>query len=101
MGGNVFSTVSGAARRMILVGGFLGAGKTTLIGHLSRWLEQQKLKVGLVTNDQGTGLMDTVSARLSVAEGDVREITGGCFCCRLDELVGAVEQLDATARPDM
>lgn len=95
------STTSIANRQLILVGGFLGAGKTTLIGRFSRWLEQRELKVGLVTNDQGNGLMDTVSARSSVGGGGVQEITGGCFCCRLDELVGALGQLDATTRPDV
>jgi len=45
--------------------------------------------------------MDTVSARSSVSGGGVQEITGGCFCCRLDDLVGALGQLDATARPDV
>jgi G3E family GTPase len=86
---------------MILIGGFLGAGKTTLIGHFSRWLDQQKLRVGLVTNDQGKGLMDTDSARRANQAGGVEEITGGCFCCRLDDLVGAVERLDTNSRPDV
>ncbi len=86
---------------MILIGGFLGAGKTTLIGCFSQWLEQQELRVGLVTNDQGKGLMDTDSARRSLPGGEVEEITGGCFCCRLDDLVGAVGRLDAASRPDV
>lgn len=98
---NFFSTGAAGKRRMMLIGGFLGAGKTTLIGRFTRWLELRNLRVGLVTNDQGTGLMDTASARSAVTDGEVREITGGCFCCRLDELVGAVQQLDATARPDV
>lgn len=86
---------------MILIGGFLGAGKTTLIGGFNRWLEQQGLRAGLVTNDQGKGLMDTDSARRSLPGGEVEEITGGCFCCRLDDLVGAVGRLDAASRPDV
>jgi Ni2+-binding GTPase involved in maturation of urease and hydrogenase len=86
---------------MILIGGFLGAGKTTLIGHFSRWLDQQKLRVGLVTNDRGDGLMDTDSARRANTVGGVEEITGGCFCCRLDDLVGAVGRLEADSRPDV
>lgn len=86
---------------MVLVGGFLGAGKTTLIGRFSQWLDQEKLRVGLVTNDQGIGLMDTDSARRANSQGGVEEITGGCFCCRLDDLVGAVGRLDAASRPDV
>lgn len=87
-------------RRFILVGGFLGAGKTTLINRFKRYLSDNELKVGLVTNDQGQGLMDTDSARASAPDG-VEEITGGCFCCRLDELVGAVRKLDDSSRPDV
>jgi len=72
------SAADPAARRFILIGGFLGAGKTTLIGQFSRYLKDRGLKVGLVTNDQGEGLMDTDSASNSGAQG-VEEITGGCF----------------------
>jgi len=96
------------ARRFVLVGGFLGAGKTTLISRFARWLEENGRKAGLVTNDQGQGLMDTDSARLALGPGSssgrnsgVEEITGGCFCCRLDELVGAIGRLEAEARPDV
>jgi G3E family GTPase len=97
-----------SVRRFVLIGGFLGAGKTTLIGHLARWLRGQGRQVGLVTNDQGQGLMDTDSAYLALGsaakrltERGVEEITGGCFCCRLDELVAAIGRLDAGARPDV
>ncbi len=50
-------------QRFLLIGGFLGAGKTTLIGELTRKLEGEGRKVALITNDQGQGLMDTASAR--------------------------------------
>lgn len=96
-----FSSEVEVSRRLILIGGFLGAGKTTLIGHFSRWLETRKSKVGLITNDQGTGLIDTASARRSVTEGGVEEITGGCFCCKLENLVTAIEKLDTASRPDV
>ncbi|GAA5483826.1 GTP-binding protein [Haloferula sargassicola] len=92
--------LDGVSKRFVVVGGFLGAGKTTLIGKLSQWLEQRGLRTALVTNDQGDGLMDTDSARNSGTAG-VEEITGGCFCCRLDDLVCAVKKLDAEARPDV
>jgi G3E family GTPase len=93
------STTSTNNRQLILIGGFLGAGKTTLIGRFSHWLEQRELKAELITNNHGNGLMDTASARFSVSNGGVQKITGGWFCFRLDELVGAIGQLDATVRP--
>jgi G3E family GTPase len=95
-------------RRMALIGGFLGAGKTTIIGCLTRWLESHGKRVGLVTNDQGIGLMDTATAQMALSASGrassgsgVEEIAGGCFCCRLEELVGAIERLDGSERPDV
>ena len=51
-----------------------------LAGHLAERGE----RVAIITNDQGRTLVDTALCRLTV--DDVREIAGGCFCCRYDEL---------------
>ena len=62
----------------LMIGGFLGAGKTTAMLQLARHLTQQGRQVGLITNDQSRGLADTA---LAAADGfPVAEITGGCFC---------------------
>ena len=45
--------------RYIMIGGFLGAGKTTTVGRLAKHLSDQGLRVGLITNDQAGGLVDT------------------------------------------
>ena len=37
--------------RYIMIGGFLGAGKTTSVARLAQHLTAQSLKVGLITND--------------------------------------------------
>ncbi len=73
-------------RRFLVVGGFLGAGKTTLIGRMVRTLVEHGVTCGVVTNDQARGLVDT---QLMEAAGTdaVSEVAGGCFCCRLEELV--------------
>ena len=65
---------------LVFLIGFMGAGKTTAILRLARHLSGQGLKVGLITNDQSLGLVDT--AMLGANGFDVEEITGGCFCCR-------------------
>lgn len=90
---------SGAGSLFALIGGFLGAGKTTAIGQLVARLQARGLRCGIITNDQGRGLVDTVLARERA--GAVAEITGGCFCCRLGELVSAVNALAAAERPDV
>ena len=46
-------------------------------------------RVGLITNDQSHGLVDT---SLVTARGyPVQEITGGCFCCKFGDLVAATQ----------
>src|SRR5947207_3539354 len=85
--------------RYVMIGGFLGAGKTTAILRLARHLVSQGLKVGLITNDQSLGLVDTAMQRS--AGFDVEEITGGCFCCRFNSLVQAADKLSEQTRPDV
>lgn len=85
--------------RFIMVGGFLGAGKTTTIARLARLYQERGLKVGLVTNDQAADLVDTSSLR---AQGlPVEEVAGACFCCRFNDLVDKVGELQAHERPDV
>ncbi len=85
--------------RFVMVGGFLGAGKTTTIGALARRYQQQGLKVGIVTNDQAADLVDTHALR---SQGHlVGEVAGACFCCNFNELLSTVEGLQAEAQPDV
>ena len=75
--------------RFIMIGGFLGAGKTMAVGRLAARLTEQGLRVGLITNDQGRNLVDT--AMLRSQRFATEEIPGGCFCCRFDSLVEAAD----------
>ncbi len=85
--------------RYIMVGGFLGAGKTTTLGRLARHYMDQGLKVGIVTNDQATDLVDTNTLRSQGFE--VGEVAGACFCCNFNELMNSMDRLGATGRPDV
>jgi G3E family GTPase len=82
-----------------MIGGFLGAGKTTAILRLAEHLDRQRLRVGLITNDQSVGLVDT--AVLASHDFPVEEITGGCFCCRFHSLTDAAERLEQSQAPDV
>lgn len=85
--------------RYIMVGGFLGAGKTTTLARLARHYMDEGLNVGIVTNDQAEDLVDTNMLR---ALGfDVGEVAGACFCCNFDELMSTVEKISQTSRPDI
>ena len=83
---------------VVLVGGFLGAGKTTLILAAARELQRRGLRSAMVWNDQGKDLVDSRYAALSGMRSG--EVTGGCFCCRLSELIDAMGELRAHA-PDV
>jgi G3E family GTPase len=66
---------------------------------LAESLTARGRRVGLITNDQSYGLVDTVMAG---SHGfPVQEITGGCFCCRFNSLTDAADRLAQAARPDV
>jgi G3E family GTPase len=82
-----------------MVGGFLGAGKTTALARLARLYASQGKRVGVVTNDQAHDLVDTNTFR---SQGlAVEEVPGACFCCRFDELVSRVGSLQDSEKPDV
>jgi len=85
--------------RYIMIGGFLGAGKTTCVAALAQHLTDAGRTVGLITNDQGRELVDTAMLR---AKGfATEEIPGGCFCCRFNSLVDAAGKLTESTRPNV
>ena len=85
--------------RYVMVGGFLGAGKTTAIVKLAEHLRGRGLRAGLITNDQSVDLVDT--ARVRAAGFAVEEITGGCFCCKFNSLVEASQRLTRETTPEV
>ena len=85
--------------RFIMIGGFLGAGKTTTIGLLARHYQAAGKRVAIVTNDQATDLVDTNLLRSQGFE--VGEVAGSCFCCNFNELTATMERLSADERPEV
>ena len=93
------SQTNNSKARYIMIGGFLGAGKTTAVAALARHLVDRQIRVGLISNDQSTGLVDT---KLLRSKGfPVAEIAGGCFCCRFDTLLEASTELTENSRPEV
>jgi G3E family GTPase len=96
---NPTSSTAASKARYIMLGGFLGAGKTTAVAALAQHFDSRGQRVGLITNDQGSELVDTAMLR---ARGyNTEEITGGCFCCRFNTLTDAARKLTDRTRPDV
>ncbi len=76
-----------------VIGGFLGAGKTTLILKAARLLQSRGVRVAAVLNDQGDDLVDTQLVRRNGVQAD--QVAGGCFCCRFPDLIDALDRLGA------
>jgi len=88
--------LTGEERPLIVpLGGFLGAGKTTLILAASRVLHARGMRAAAILNDQGNELVDTQFIEENRILAD--QVTGGCFCCRFSDLLSAAERLQAYA----
>ncbi|MCG6157467.1 GTP-binding protein [Rubinisphaera margarita] len=85
--------------RYVMVGGFLGAGKTTTLARLAGMYRERGLNVGIVTNDQAEDLVDT--GLLRSMGYNVEEVAGACFCCNFDELMDRMQTLGVDERPDI
>ena len=85
--------------RLVLCGGFLGAGKTTLIWDVAQRLMAQGKRVGLITNDQAPELVD--SRLLRQANLQVAEVAGSCFCCNFNGFVEAIRSLRRDVEADV
>lgn len=83
----------------LMIGGFLGAGKTTAMLRAAEHLAAKGHRVGLIMNDQSEALVDTALARAHAYP--VEEIAGGCFCCRFNSLTDAAARLTSATRPDV
>ena len=85
--------------RLIVVGGFLGAGKTTFLYETTKFLMNQSKKVGLITNDQASELVDT--AILLQTNVKVAEVSGSCFCCNFNGLINSIKEVNTDSNADI
>ena len=81
---------------VVLITGYLGSGKTTLMQHL---LMQEERKVALIVNDMGSINIDASilsKTNNQVAQVEMVEMQNGCICCTLkDEFMSEIERLAA------
>lgn len=82
----------------LTIGGFLGAGKTTLVNHLLRQADGQRIVV--FVNDFGAINID--HALIETVEEDRIALSNGCVCCSLnDDLVRSMIDFCDNNRPDL
>lgn len=81
-----------------VIGGYLGAGKTTLVNHLLRHADG--LKLAVLVNEFGELPID--ADLIESEEGGVIAIAGGCICCSYgSDLMAAMMALaERVPRPD-
>jgi cobalamin biosynthesis protein CobW len=89
---------------VLVVAGFLGSGKTSLVRHLLAEAQAAGVRVAVVSNEFGAlGIDRALLAGSDTAPGGVpiRELEGGCVCCELtDDLVNTLEALRQEVAPD-
>lgn len=85
---------------VILITGYLGSGKTTLMQNL---LKQENRKIALIVNDMGSINIDAAllsQNRERIAAVEMTELQNGCICCTLrDEFIAEIERF--SKRPDI
>ena len=82
----------------LVVSGFLGSGKTTLVRHLLADAQRRGERVAVISNEFGELGIDR--ALLGDGEEAYVELVGGCVCCQLtDELIETLELLRKRVAP--
>ena len=76
---------------VLLLTGFLGSGKTSLLNHLLK--NKQGLKIGVLVNDFGDLNID--ASLVSAQSEQTLELSNGCICCAIadEDLDDALSQL--------
>lgn len=78
-----------------VIGGYLGAGKTTLMNHV---LRRTREPIAILVNDFGD--LDIDASLLATNDADVISFANGCVCCDLaDGLVAALDRIRAVSPP--
>ncbi len=89
-------STSSAPLPVLTIGGYLGAGKTTLVNHLLRHANGRRLAV--LVNEFGDLPID--EDLIEARDDDLISIAGGCICCSFgNDLIGALQDMRAMDPP--
>lgn len=86
--------------RLIIITGFLGSGKTTMLlrlaGYLSRDLDPKDIVI--IENEIGEANVDGLL--MHSGNYEVRDLTAGCICCTLSgQLIAALDEIQRDINP--
>jgi Ni2+-binding GTPase involved in maturation of urease and hydrogenase len=95
---NVLSQSRRGGTRFVILGGFLGAGKTTLAARFGAYLKACARRGAYITNDHGTEALD---AQILGQSFPTVQITGGSYSAQFDALTAATAQLTEAHRPEV
>jgi len=83
----------------LVVSGFLGSGKTTLVRNLLEAAQREAIRVAVISNELGELGIDR--ALLGRGGEAFIELEGGCVCCELsDDLIETLQVLREQVDPD-
>lgn len=85
---------------LTVIGGFLGAGKTTLVNHLLSEAagSGNKIRYGVLVNDFGDLAID--ESLIIAHDGTTIALANGCICCTIgDDLVETIMDLMESPQP--
>ena len=89
-------TATGSLVPVSVIGGYLGAGKTTMINHLLRQPHGRRLAV--LVNDFGAVNVD--ADLIASHDGDTISLENGCVCCSIGDALGdAIDRVLAMDKP--
>jgi G3E family GTPase len=84
---------------ILIMGGFLGSGKTTIIKQLIRGLVNDGKTCAVVENEIGDVGIDDIL--IGEAGMEVTPLFGGCVCCQITgDLMAAVRRIENEIAPD-
>lgn len=85
--------------KVIIIGGFLGSGKTTTLLNLGKYLNDKGEKIAIIVNEIGEIGVDRTT--LDIEGVETKEITNGCICCTLKiDMEQALDSLAEEYGPD-
>lgn len=91
----VFAPWDGRRVPVVLLGGYLGAGKTTVINEM---LARADRPIAVMVNDVGDINID--AKLIARQDGDTLDLSGGCVCCSLKNgFLEAFDQLRSRPTP--